>query len=212
MEDKKLNEQESLELISNMIKQTNHHMALGAGNTFIAWGVILLVVSIAANVSVAVTESAMCMWLYFLIPVLGFPIEWFLKRKAKLQKEGHIKSYIEDSIEKVWKCVGGVLIAYPMVVLLLHATTSPRVWIAMFFLGMLMPTVGSYITGVLLKIKKIELSAAVACAMSLIFLKEIVQPDYVMTLNTTYIFPVCAVFALIIPGVIINREAKENNK
>ena len=38
MENKEMNQQESLDIISRMIKQTNNHMALGAGNTFIAWG------------------------------------------------------------------------------------------------------------------------------------------------------------------------------
>lgn len=212
MEDKKLNEQESLELISNMIKQTNNHMANGAGNTFIAWGVILFMVSILADTAIGNTNNGNWMWLYMAIPVIGLPFEWWMKRKAKQKNTGHIKTYIEDSIEKVWKCMGLLLVAYPLILFLHQGADGPRVWIAMFFLGMLLPALGSFITGVLLKSKWIMYISLLACSMSLVYLERIVAPNFVMTLNSTYIFPLCAVFSLIIPGILINHKAKKANK
>lgn len=212
MEDQKLNEKQSLELISNMIKQANNHMALGVGNTLISWGVILFVVSIVADIAIAITHNPLCMWIYFAIPLFGCPLEWWLKRKATQKDSGHVKTYIELSLEKVWKCIGGMLLAYPLCILLLHASAGPRVWIAMFFLGMFLPSIGSYITGVMLKSKKVETVAGFACAMSLIFLGKIVESDYVFTFSSTYIFPLCAVCALILPGIWINRMAEEDNE
>ena len=38
MEEKKLSEQESLELISQMIRSTRKNMEVGSGNQFLYWG------------------------------------------------------------------------------------------------------------------------------------------------------------------------------
>ncbi len=212
MEDKKINEQESLNLISNMIKQTNNHMALGAGNTLVAWGVILCVVSLSASIVIAMTHNGLWMWLYMAILVIGLPVEWWMKRSVKQRNHGHVKTYIEDSIEKVWKCIGAILMVYPAMVLIFHGFVEPRVWMTMFFLGMFLPALGSYITGVMLKSKGIERVSVVAGGMTLMYLAAMVEPDYVMTLNSTYIFPISAIFSLIIPGILINRKAEKDNK
>lgn len=211
MEDKKITEQESLNLISNMIKQTNNHMALGAGNTFIAWGIILFVVSLLADTTIGVTSNGNWMWLYMAIPVIGLPFEWWMKHRAKQKNAVHVKTYIEDSIEKVWKCMGLLLLVYPLILFLHQGSAGSRVWIAMFLLGMLLPALGSFITGVLLKSKWIMYVSLFACTMALVYLERMVEPDFVMTLNSTYIFSLCAIFSLIIPGILINRKAKDNN-
>lgn len=211
MEDKKINEQESLNLISNMIKQTNNHMALGAGNTFIAWGVLLCVVSIIAGIAIGVTENGNWMWLYMAILVIGLPVEWWIKRRATQKNVGHVKTYIEDSIEKVWKCIGAILVIYPMMLLILHGSISSRVWMTMFFLGMFLPALGSYITGVLLKSKGIVRVSAVAGGICLMYLATMVEPGFVMKLTHTFVFPISAIFSLIIPGILINRKAEKDN-
>lgn len=211
MEDKKITEQESLNLISNMIKQTNNHMALGAGNTFVAWGVILCVVSLSASIVIAMTHNGLWMWLYMAILIIGLPVEWWMKQSIKQRNNGHVKTYIEDSIEKVWKCIGAILMFYPAMLVILHGFVEPHVWMTMFFLGMFLPALGSYITGVMLKSKGIERVSIVAGGMCLMYLAMMVEPDFVMTLRLTFIFPVCAVFSLIIPGVLINRKAEKDN-
>lgn len=43
MEDRKLNEKESLELITQMIRNTRRNLDAGSGNMFLLWGVCLCV-------------------------------------------------------------------------------------------------------------------------------------------------------------------------
>lgn len=38
MEERKLNEKESLELITRMIRNTKHNLEIGDGNIFLFWG------------------------------------------------------------------------------------------------------------------------------------------------------------------------------
>ncbi len=39
MEERKLNEKESLELITRMIRNTKHNLEIGDGNIFLFWGI-----------------------------------------------------------------------------------------------------------------------------------------------------------------------------
>ena len=46
MEEKKLSEQESLELISQMIRSTRKNMEVGSGNQFLYWGYFTAALSV----------------------------------------------------------------------------------------------------------------------------------------------------------------------
>ena len=208
MEDKKITELESLDLITKMIRQSNDHMACGAGNQFILWGVILVAISLIVDLGIMLVPSGLWMWGYFGIPVLGFPLSYWLQKRAKPSSEGHVKTYINNSIDKVWSACGKVLLVFPLVVLLLHSTLSPRVWIAMFYIGMFIPAIGCYITGIFLDDKRIQLFSGFACGMSLIFLAYAVQQNFEFTLLKTYIFPLCSFCSLVMTGILINRRAK----
>ena len=57
MEDKKLNEQESLALIAQMIQNSKKGLVVGSGNSFLFWGYLTLAVSIAIFVLLYFTGS-----------------------------------------------------------------------------------------------------------------------------------------------------------
>lgn len=58
MEDKKLNEQESLALIAQMIQNSKKGLVVGSGNFLLFWGYLTLAVSIAIFVLLYFTESS----------------------------------------------------------------------------------------------------------------------------------------------------------
>lgn len=83
MENKKLNEQESLALITQMIQNSKKGLVVGSGNSFLFWGYLTLAVSIAIFlllyitgnselVLVGVVDSGDRMSVY----LLGFSAEW----------------------------------------------------------------------------------------------------------------------------------------
>ena len=80
MENKKLNEQESLALITQMIQNSKKGLVVGSGNSFLFWGYLTLAVSIAIAlyyrkselVLVGDCDSGDRMSVY----LLGFSAEW----------------------------------------------------------------------------------------------------------------------------------------
>ena len=58
MEEKKLSEQESLELISQMIRSTRKNMEVGSGNQFLYWGYFTAALSVLLFLLVYYTGDA----------------------------------------------------------------------------------------------------------------------------------------------------------
>ena len=49
MKDKELNEKESLELIARMIRNTRRNLDTGSGNSFLVWGYVGVLVTLAGE-------------------------------------------------------------------------------------------------------------------------------------------------------------------
>ena len=69
MENKKLNEQESLALITQVIQNSKKGLVVGSGNSFLFWGYLTLAVSIAIFLLLYITGNQSWFWLGIVIPV-----------------------------------------------------------------------------------------------------------------------------------------------
>lgn len=108
MEDKKLNEQESLALIAQMIQNSKKGLVVGSGNSFLFWGYLTLAVSIAIFVLLYFTGSQSWFWLGSVIPVIGCLYIWWMSRRDGKRT----MSYVDKVISNVWQIVGGNLCHY----------------------------------------------------------------------------------------------------
>lgn len=64
MEEKKISEQESLELITRMINQTKKDLSVGNGDSFLMWGYLSAAISLAVIVMLLATNDPRYAWLY----------------------------------------------------------------------------------------------------------------------------------------------------
>ena len=71
MEEKKISEQESLELITRMINQTKKDLSVGNGDSFLMWGYLSAAISLAVIVMLLSTNDPRLAWLYMAIPKAG---------------------------------------------------------------------------------------------------------------------------------------------
>lgn len=55
MEDRKLNEKESLELITQMIRNTRWNLDAGSGNMFLLWGYVCVLLTLVVWAGVGLT-------------------------------------------------------------------------------------------------------------------------------------------------------------
>ena len=102
MEDKKLNEKESLELITQMIQNTRRNLDTGSGNMFLVWGYVSVLVTLTVLAGVYFTKNPLWMWGFWGIPVIGYLLTFLLMRK----RQKMVKSYIDKILVQVWRMFG----------------------------------------------------------------------------------------------------------
>lgn len=144
MEEKKLSEKESLELIAQMIRNTQQKLERGNGIPFLIWGYATVAVSILVWYLFSSTGNPHWNFLWFLIPVIGFPTMMWNVRK---QEKG-IKTYIDKVISYVWIAFGVAGIVVSTSAMFLSS-------VPILFIVVLLMSVGTAITGLVIQFKPI---------------------------------------------------------
>lgn len=198
MEDKNLTQNESLEIISRMIKETRNNMERGGGNIFLLWGYICLIVSLAVYCLLSNTGDYRFNWLWFAIPVVGYPgMIYMLKKREK----GAI-TIVSRVISNIWIVLGivaGLLSIYMFV--------DYKAYPIMFVMSLLINS-GVAISGLVIRFRPIVIAGFLGILLSFGMLM-------VAGINQILIFALLAVIMLIIPGHILNNASRkvkaENN-
>ena len=73
MEERKLNEKESLELIAQMIQNTKNRMETNCGMPFLLWGYTTVFTSLLVWLLVTYTQNNNWQYLWFMLPIIGEP-------------------------------------------------------------------------------------------------------------------------------------------
>ena len=71
MEERKLNEKESLELIAQMIQNTKNRMETNCGMPFLLWGYTTVFTSLLVWLLVTYTQNNNWQYLWFMLPIIG---------------------------------------------------------------------------------------------------------------------------------------------
>ena len=101
MEERKMTEKESLELISQMITKSRVRLERQAGWPLVLWGVAAALIGIAVWAGVKFTGNAAWYNLWFLL-LIGFPIHWIW---AKRHTE-NVRDYVTETVGWVWFVFG----------------------------------------------------------------------------------------------------------
>ena len=102
MEDRTLNEKESLELITRMIQNSKKNLEVGSGNIFLLWGYLSVVTAAVVMLLVWQTGYMKWNWLWFAIPLLGWPLQAYLQKRT----ERRVLTYTDKVISAVWSTLG----------------------------------------------------------------------------------------------------------
>ena len=128
MEEKRMNEAESLELITSMINDSRARMTKNLGTPFLIWGYTTVAVSICQAVIVACVEDFYpYLWGWFVIPVVGWLLMLLFNKQEKT-----VTNYIDRCINALWCAIGvaafilpfmGIFV-FPSVIMLIGVGTA----------------------------------------------------------------------------------------
>ena len=200
MEERKLNEKESLELIAQMIQNSKKNLQVGRGNQFILWGWLGAITSLVVMGMLMLTNNPMWNWLWFAIPVIGWPVMmWQMKKETK-----PVVTFTDKMLKSVWISIGGI----GMTGLLLLAFYAKNMMLMLPGACILM-AIGVFITGAIFDDRSLQIrtfSALLLIMMAschIVFMKDDFYWYYIT-------FSLGFIVMLVMPGYHLNKEAKKH--
>lgn len=192
MDDRSLNEKESLELIAQMIQNTKCRMARNSGMPFLIWGYTTIAISLLVWFLLKETGDYNWQWLWFLLPATAFPLTlWMNRRQQKM-----VKTYIDSVVAYVWTVfgLGGFFVSCAAIFF----------WnLSILFIILLMMGMGTALTGLIIKMKVVTVCGILGALASLGCI-------YVHGFDQILVFALAFVFMMVIPGHYLNGMAKQD--
>jgi len=197
----KMTEQESLQLITRMVQQAQNNFQKGAGNLMIFWGYLVAFTALL-NFVLAYLGNKSCLVWFLMIP--GWLVTYFMLKK--IDRTAMVKTHVERIYNSIWAAFGISIVILQFVF-----------WAMYYYFGatvqfnMMAPVIlifcgsSQFISGMVYRFRPytnggyIFWLGAIVC---LIILPKV--PFHFLVLT------ICMVFAYIIPGLKLNKKAKEN--
>ena len=204
MEDRKLTEKESLEVITSMIARTKQRY-IGDGNIMLMWGYLCVGVTALIWALLVLTHNPCWNWLWFLIWIIG-GIATPIIRKKRLHENG-VKSYSDAMTSRIWSAVGLSAIGATAICLAFLLVKGIDTWASMFVLALIIVPFGEIAQGIVVKEKSLVAGGAAGLCAGLFTMACIA--GHVVLYATWFmpVFIISFICMMIIPGHILNRKA-----
>jgi len=190
MEERKLNEKESLDLIAKMIQNTQNKLEEKSGKPFLIFGYIIIVTALIIWYLLHTTGNYLWNSLWFVTPFVGWPLAY----RARSQKK-YITTYIDRIINYLWVMIGiTIIIACGFTLVFLDMES-------LFFAALIL-AMGATLTGIIIRFKPIIITGFIGMAISPVIL-------FIHHRDQILVFAVMALIVMVIPGHILNYKSKK---
>lgn len=206
MEDRKLTEKESLELISQMIINTRRRIEIGDSNILLLWGLSTVVIGLAVYILVMTTKNPGFHGLWGLLGLVGL----YNARIEKKRENNGSQSYTDRISKGIWNVIGVTAIISVACSFICQIQTGiAAVYGCMVFFALIIIGLGVAMQGIVIKERSMVIGGtfSVCCGMLLACL--LIAYD---TLYVTYTMPVlilCYIVMMVMPGCILRSKAKK---
>ena len=202
MENNKLSEAQSLELITSMIQDSRSRLARNSGTPFLIWGYTTVAVSLFNALALYLGWSHAWAWSWFSIPVIGW-----LGMMLLFKQEPSARNYTDRIVSMIWVVIG-LSFAWLFVGAVVFGCSIS-------FLTVVVMGIGTVLTGCVIKHRTTAICGWAAMCASLIFpivYFIIAKSGSASAISEIWIWGELIVFALIfllmmvIPGHILNHK------
>lgn len=205
MEDRKISEKESIEVITSMIARTKQRY-IGNGNILLMWGYLVSVVSILVWVMLAATHQHVWNWLWFAIPLIGCIATPVMARKQR--KECGVTTYSDKVTSRMWTLVSVAEIVLTVGCLGLQIIAGKYCWSAILACTLIIVPFAEIAQGLIIKEKSLMSGGMIGLVIGLVTLCCLAGN---IALDAGWYMPLFIlsfVAMMIVPGHIINIKAK----
>ncbi len=206
MEDKKLTEKESLEVITSMIARTKARY-LGSGNILLMWGYLAVFSSILVWILLAATQQSVWNWLWFAIPVIGMPLTSIMARREK--RTDGVVTYSDKITSHLWSIFGVSEIVLTLICLGFSLIGGIKCWTAMIVYTIIAAPFAEIAQGLIVKEKSLTWGGIVGLAIGMVLVCCVTGKIPLLANWFMPLFILFWVVMMIVPGHIINHKAKK---
>ena len=204
MEDKKLNEKESLALITQMINSSKKNMEIGQGNIMLIYGYFTTALSIVLFVLISLTHNFIWSWGWMLMFVI-----WPIMSYRQRQRPPKVVTYTDKVISKVWQVMGWMFIVTFLTIGIIEFSFARYIdFILMLPLSLIYCGIGVSITGIIIQERWMTYTPQIAFIIAIYMLTMLMIGEKATTLWYLY-FGLSFVFMMIIPGHSVNNKGKK---
>lgn len=204
MEERTLNEKESLELIAQMINSSKKNMEVGQGNVMLIWGYFTTLLSVTLFILINLTHNLMWSWGWILLFILWPVIAYKQKQHAP-----RVVTYTDKVISQVWQVMGWMFaFTFITIGIVEQLFMGHANFIIMLPLSLIYCGLGVSITGIIIQERWMIYSPLVAFILA-IYMLTILSMGKSAVLTWYLYFGLAFVFMMIIPGHIVNHKAKK---
>lgn len=206
MEEKKINEKESLAIITEMIDRTKNRLRIGDGNMLLLWGYTSLAVTALTLSVLIITEHPASNWLWFLIWIIGGSASARICRRRDC--DSTVRTYIDNITSGLWSLVGSCAILITAICLIMMLAGGKDCWVAMLVFGLLIVGIAVAIQGFIIKEKSLVAGGSVGILCGSLVMCFAISG---ISISIWWAFPLIAVpflLMLIVPGHILNYKAR----
>ncbi|MDR2927710.1 MAG: hypothetical protein LBV41_05875 [Cytophagaceae bacterium] len=203
----KLNEQQSLLLISEMIEQARNNFQKGAGNAFILNGCAVAFIALL-NVALVfiMSNPNQSYWVWWLMA----PV-WFIDRllDKKIDRAAQVKTHIDKIIGMAWRAFSIATVIFLIIIFgYAAAGNNWRICILITPMMMLMAGTVEFITAKACRFKPILAGAYILWSGALCCLATYTFWYKWSGITHFFILAVCMILGFAVPGYKLNKMAK----
>lgn len=201
MKENTFSEKDSLELISQMLKQTKANLGVGSGNIFLYYGYSAFFISLIVFGFVYFTANNVWAALWFLMFVPNVII--CVKNK---KDKPHVVTYMDKAIANTWLVIGALFSLTIVAIIVLGLCVGLINFALMLPLSLIYAGIGTSITGIIMNEKVLVYTPLLSFLIAIYMLLAL----SIHNADTTYwhlYFGIAFVLMMIIPGHVINRKS-----
>ena len=206
MEERKITEAESIEIITSMISRTKDRLVKGSGNILLMWGYLIVAVTALIWVLLVTTNNPAVNWLWFLIWIIGGIATPIMAKKERVASGS--KSYTDKLTSQMWSVVGLTGIASALLCLGFLVIGGKDSWSMMFAFALIIVPMAEIMQG--LVIKEISLIADGSIGLLTGIFTTCCISAHVALMASWFmpLFIIAFAAMMIVPGHILNSKAK----
>lgn len=205
MEDKKITEKESLEVITSMISRTKARY-LGNGNILLMWGYLVTIIALLVWALTAITQNFVWNWLWYAIPLIGMPTTSVMSRRQ--HRISGAVTYSDRVTSRLWMIVSISEIALMLLCLGIYVIGDIYCWGAMFVYSIIIIPGAEIAQGLIVKEKCLVAGGLTGLTLGMVSICCVVGDIPLLYWWYMPLFIFAFVAMMIIPGHIINQKTK----